>query len=269
MPPKEPRRPARLLIALIDKLPVELVEEISPAQLKLKSNLKVPLVLLCWSSGLMNGCGLVFLKVCGEIVNSDELMDNFFFALLVGLLGGACAVLQVYMLNQSMRLYNNLDVMPIYQALILMHLMASGMIILDEAKFYSWSEMLLLWLSALIVILGIYILTQKKNLVVISEQDLHNAVGQDKTSFVFDQTDLNIEQLRVSRSSNSFGGISATRPQISAHLVEELLPQEDDEGVNEQTVVFYTGLIRDVFDEDAFPAEEETTKEENILATDD
>ena len=63
------------------------------------------------------------------------------------------------MLNLSMKLYNNLDVMPIYQSMILMHMMLAGLILLDESALYTWGELCALFGSAIFVILGIYILT--------------------------------------------------------------------------------------------------------------
>lgn len=108
------RRPQRVIIALIDKCPKELISTISPSTLRLKQNLKVPLVLLCWSAGIMNGEALVFLKIGGEVINSDEFSKNIIFAFLIAALGVASAGFQIYLLNVSMRLYTNLDVMPIY-----------------------------------------------------------------------------------------------------------------------------------------------------------
>lgn len=70
----------------------------------------------------MNGEALVFLKIGGETLNSDEFSKHIFFALLITTLGACSAGFQIYLLNMSMQLYTNLDVMPIYQAMILMHM---------------------------------------------------------------------------------------------------------------------------------------------------
>lgn len=102
------------MIALLDKCPVELVAKISPSSIEIKNNLKVSLVLMCSTCGVMNGCALIFIKVGGEIMNSDEFSDNIFFSLLMAVCGISCAGIQVVFLNLSMKYYNNLDVMPIY-----------------------------------------------------------------------------------------------------------------------------------------------------------
>ena len=109
----------------------------------------------------MNGSGLVCLKVGGEVMNSDEFHSNVFFAILMIGLGMTCAGISIYSLNLSMKYYNNLDVMPIYQSMILMHMMVAGLLVLDESSLYSWEELMLLFGSATFVILGIWVLTCK------------------------------------------------------------------------------------------------------------
>ena len=86
----------------------------------------------------MNGSGLVCLKVGGEVINSEELQSNVFFAFMMVALGGMCAATSIYLLNMSMKYFSNLDVMPIYQSMILMHMMAAGLLVLDESALYSW-----------------------------------------------------------------------------------------------------------------------------------
>ena len=88
---KDPRRPGRVLIALLDKCPAHLVVKVSPGSQEIKNNLKVCLVLMCCSCGIMNGCALTFLKVGGEILNSDEFKENIFFSFLMVVCGLSCA----------------------------------------------------------------------------------------------------------------------------------------------------------------------------------
>ena len=64
--------------------------------------------------------------------------SNLAFAIFVGCIGGLCAGIQCISLNIAMKYYNNLDVMPIYQSMILMLVMLSGLIILDESANYSF-----------------------------------------------------------------------------------------------------------------------------------
>ncbi len=87
----------------------------------------------------------------------------------MGGLAGLCATINIYILNLSMRYYPNLDVMPIYQSMVLMFMMVAGLVVLNESSLYNWGELLMLYGSAGFVILGIFILTQKQNIVVIED----------------------------------------------------------------------------------------------------
>ena len=65
-----------------------------------------------------------------------------------------------------MKYFNNTDVMPIYQSFILINWMISGLVLLDESKFYTWGELFLLGASCLLVISGIFVLIRKQSEIV-------------------------------------------------------------------------------------------------------
>ena len=71
------------------------------------------------------------------------------------------AGLQTYLINISMKYFNNTDVMPIYQSFVLINWMLSGLVLLDESKLYKWGELFMLGGSCILVILGIFVLTLK------------------------------------------------------------------------------------------------------------
>ena len=135
----------------------------SPGSERFKNNIKAPLVFLCLTCGLMNGTSLVLVKVGGEGYRIAEEGESVVFPIIMGFIGIQCAGFQMLCLNIAMKYYNNLDVQPIYQALILVFVMVSGMVCLDESALYTWGEISLLGGSCLLVLLGIYILTQKQN----------------------------------------------------------------------------------------------------------
>ena len=68
--------------------------------------------------------------------------------------------------------------------MILMHMMVAGLLVLDESSLYTWQEMMLLFGSAAFVILGIYVLTCKQNLVVLKDQEDLIASGAGQTYYV-------------------------------------------------------------------------------------
>ena len=208
------------------------------------------MIFLCWSCGVVNGCSLVFLKICGEIVNSPEAHNHVLFTVLMGALGGLCAVFNVYALNQSMKYYQNLDVMPAYQSFILMHMILSGLIVLNEAALYSVWELVKLSGSAVLVIAGIYVLTQKKNMVVVHDQEDALAQGNTQTFYVSNQLQMALNEYRLSRRSQ----VQQTR---DPNLEQSLLPDDAIEGSIkddsfEFTENYYRKLIENVFEDDAF-----------------
>ena len=93
---------------------------------------------MCTLCGFMNACAMMFIKVGGEVLSSDEFSDNIFFSLILGSVGVTCAVIQMIFLNLSMKYYNNLDVHPIYQSVILMAMMSTGLLVLHESVLYTW-----------------------------------------------------------------------------------------------------------------------------------
>ena len=141
--------------------------KIAPDAKRLKNNLKVPMVSMCLTCGLMNGCALVYIKVCLEIINSPEASSNMFFSMTMCFLGIFAAFINIIAVNMSLKFYNNLDVMPTYQSSILINVMVAGMILIDESKLYTWAELLILYSAGLVVIMGIFVLTKKQNKVII------------------------------------------------------------------------------------------------------
>lgn len=73
------------------------------------------------------------------------------------------AAIQILLLNIAMRYYNNLDIMPVYQSLVLMMMLLCGWMLLDEIQYYTWSNIAGLLASSLLVIIGIKVITMKTN----------------------------------------------------------------------------------------------------------
>ena len=85
------------------------------------------------------------------------------FTLLIAAIAGA--TLQIILLNIAMRYYNNLDIIPVYQSLILIMMLLCGWMLLNEIQFYEWIEITGLLGSSLLVIIGIKVITMKTNIV--------------------------------------------------------------------------------------------------------
>ena len=71
------------------------------------------------------------------------------------------AVSQTHSLNMSMKYYDQLEVMPIFQAMIMMMWMMGGMVVLDEARFYSKGDLIGISAAFCVSCIGIKVLTMK------------------------------------------------------------------------------------------------------------
>lgn len=68
--------PAHKLIEVINDMPEDLMEIISPRSKTLKSFIKVPMIYLLFFAGLQSGLCIVFMKLVGELFQSSEAMNN-------------------------------------------------------------------------------------------------------------------------------------------------------------------------------------------------
>ena len=94
-------------MALIGKLSDDFVKDISKdAGYTLKSQLKTPGVLLCTCAGLLAGFALVMCKSGGEILYGAHSNSERLLCLPTYFMGFGAAILQVYMINLSMKFYN-------------------------------------------------------------------------------------------------------------------------------------------------------------------
>ena len=139
----------------------EIIYEISPRSIILKKNLKVPMVLLTWTTATICGTNLCLFKCVGEILTEHDfwnmpIMVTSFVTFVV-----CMALTQVFVFNTALRYYNNLDVIPIYQSLNLTMMLVCGWILLDEIKNYEWNEIAGLICSSMLTIVGIKVITMK------------------------------------------------------------------------------------------------------------
>ena len=96
------------------------------------------MVLMTWSCGLLGAINVALIKSFGEILTSGGFFSMPYTAAGCLVAGVSGSVLMLYLLNLSMRYYNNIDVMPIYQSLMLLMMLATGWVVLDEGRHYSW-----------------------------------------------------------------------------------------------------------------------------------
>ena len=147
----------------------------------IKKRIKLPAVCLTMSAGLFAASSVVMMKCFYEVIQSGEASNHILFTLFFTLLGFGFAALQTYLLNLSMKYYNNTDVNPIYESFRMISWMLSGLILLDESKFYTWGELFQLFGCVFFIIAGIYVLTMKQSeMLRVSEQNEPAQIGHQK-----------------------------------------------------------------------------------------
>ena len=69
--------------------------------------------------------------------------------------------LQLHLLNQAMKYYDQLEAVPIYQTCLMVMWIITGLIVLDEKQHYSWLELGTMAGSIFLCCIGIVLLTKK------------------------------------------------------------------------------------------------------------
>jgi hypothetical protein len=157
----EVQRPAHVIIATLNDMDDEWVEYVSEPSLKLKALIKVPMVLCTATSALQSGITIVMLKLFSELGQTSSISTHWLLAALMLLAIGASGAVQLHMLNLAMKYYNQIEVIPIYSTAIMVIWIATGMVVFNEARFYSTLELFGIAGSILSCVIGIKFLTMK------------------------------------------------------------------------------------------------------------
>lgn len=126
-----------------------------------KRFLKLPMLYMLFLAGLQSGLSVVFLKLTGELIQQGQGSSHILMLLTLLFLMAMSAVSQTHSLNMAMKEYDQLEVMPIFQAMIMMMWMMGGMIVLNETLYYSYTSLVIIAVSFLISCIGIKVLTMK------------------------------------------------------------------------------------------------------------
>ena len=127
------QRPARVLIEILNELPEEVLELVSPSSVTLKRYIKVPMLLLLINASTQSGLGTVFMKLIGELIVSGD-AKNYITMLLILVICMVLATLsQGHSINLAIKHFDQLEVMPIFMVTVMCLWMFSGMWILQES----------------------------------------------------------------------------------------------------------------------------------------
>ena len=132
--------------------------EVSPASLSLKKYIKTPLLFFVTGAAMLASLSDLQLKMIGTIYDQAYNTEDWLLiiALVVGIVFSAKSTL-LYV-NQAIKHYDQMEVMPIYQTNIMIWGILVGMACIDEVRFYSWTQLGLITLATGVCIGGIFFL---------------------------------------------------------------------------------------------------------------
>lgn len=124
-------------------------------------------------AGLLGGISGSFVRgftVClCEHNGLTSLYTWLYFTLLM-----ATALVQLRSLNKAMHLYDQIEIVPIYQASLILLNMLCGSVIMKESNDYSNQDFIFLLLCLIICISGVYTIAKRPKMLCIKENKLTN-----------------------------------------------------------------------------------------------
>ena len=124
----------------------------------MKKYLKVPMLVLSLNGGIVAGVATSLLK---GFTLSYETYGFGGFTMLYLLVAVFFNLTQLKSLNSAMEIYDQIDIIPIYQTALILFNMMGGAVILNEQAWYTWAELIVLVLCSFICIAGVIIIVKK------------------------------------------------------------------------------------------------------------
>jgi multidrug transporter EmrE-like cation transporter len=81
--------------------------------------------------------------------------------LVLGVIG---SILQLVLLNLALKTYRQVEVIPVYESLVTIMIVVSGLVLFDESEFYGWARLVGIFFSIVLVCFGICVLALKDNI---------------------------------------------------------------------------------------------------------
>ena len=161
----------RALVELVSDLPIEFFRETFPDFILLKRLVRLPMIILFFSCGILAGLSLAIFKIVGESITANPKFTWFIFYLIV--CGIACVIIILYLTNVALKIYRQIEVVPVCESMIIIFTIAAGLCIFDESSYYSWLELAGIFGSTVLVLIGIVILMFKHSVVKEKEPGFH------------------------------------------------------------------------------------------------
>ena len=148
-------KPSRVLIQLINAIPLELLNEISPRSINLRRFGKAPLVMLLSVASIQVGVDLIFFKFAQQLIGNGSFKEDWFLIITLTLIAISMALFNIHWVNLSVKFYDQTDVIPIYMASLMITEMLCGLIIGNEFRLYNAAQLFGIFFSSITAVAGI------------------------------------------------------------------------------------------------------------------
>ena len=150
-----------MLIATISVMSVDDVNQVSPASASLKRFIKVPLVLGVTGAAMLVSLSDLQFKLIGGVLEDAVETADYMALIPLGFGVAYTATNTLNYLNEAMKNYEQLEVIPIYNTMTMCWGMAVGMICMNEVRLYPNHRLALLSLAMCVCVMGMSVLLQK------------------------------------------------------------------------------------------------------------
>ena len=123
----------------------------------LKKIIKYPLVFFVTTAAMLASFSNLIMKFIGASIAEEE----YIYLIPTALTIIFTATRTLFYVNKAQRFYNQMEVMPIYQTMIMVLGIVSGMLCLGESKLYKKDALGKIGLAILVCMIGIWRLLQK------------------------------------------------------------------------------------------------------------
>ena len=129
--------------------------QVSNQSQSLKTFIKAPMMLQAFTSALLSGITIVMLKLLTTLVfQGHDVWENIWLVILLLVIILLNSPIQMHVLNLAIKYYDQIEVMPVYQTAVMVLWICTGLIIFDEARFYSTLDLLGIVGSILLCCIG-------------------------------------------------------------------------------------------------------------------
>ena len=165
------------MITSLNRNPSARIIKVDQSYLKLQQNVKVPMLAYISAAAQLSGILVLSLKVATTILQEGDVDKLWKYLVPLIFVGMFCLDQQLHFLNQAIKLYDQMEIIPIYQTFVLFFWTLVGLVVFEEYRFYTVEEILGLAATAGICLLGVKSLTAKRQKITETEESELSSSG--------------------------------------------------------------------------------------------